>query len=415
MRLRRLKTMALSLLGDQRGVIALKAALAFPALVVLGAGAIDLQRVQASKTRLQDIADAAALAGAADLGLATDGANARERAGAYVRAQLAEWPQSPDVTPVYQVLEEGEERSLRVTLAAHHPSFFMNLLPPGGWNFLVQATATSVGLTPLCVLTIQESGADVMNLKDQSRMNAPACLVHSNRDIAVDGSLVAASVQAVTSARGAISPTAGTGAARVPDPFAGLDLDQARKLLCPAKGAEPIKLSGGSHTLAAGLHCGGVEVYGNASLRLGPGDHFFFGGHLIVKEDARLEGDDLVLFFDKASKFEFKDRSTVNLDGRKTGAYAGIVMGGTRDNTQDFIISSDNVESLLGVIYVPQAKLIVEGKAEVARESAWTVIVAKQLELKGSPSLFVNANYDASDVPVPNGVGPRAGGSRLLN
>jgi hypothetical protein len=122
-----------------------------------------------------------------------------------------------------------------------------------------------------------------------------------------------------------------------------------------------------------------------------------------------------VLFFDKASKFEFKDQAVVNLDGRKEGPYAGIVMGGTRDNTQDFIISADHVESLLGVIYVPSAKLIVEGKSEVAKDSAWTVIVAKEMQMKGSPSLFINANYSASDVPVPAGVGNRAGGSRLID
>ena len=85
-----------------------------------------------------------------------------------------------------------------------------------------------------------------------------------------------------------------------------------------------------------------------------------------------------------------------------------------RGNRQDFIISSDQVESLLGVIYVPDATLIVEGSADVARESAWTVIVSQRLELKGSPQLFINANYTASDVPVPEGVGPSSGGSRLL-
>jgi hypothetical protein len=90
-------------------------------------------------------------------------------------------------------------------------------------------------------------------------------------------------------------------------------------------------------------------------------------------------------------------------------------MASMRDNQQDFLISADHVESLLGVIYVPSARLIVEGTADVARDSAWTVIVARELRLSGSPSLFINANYDASDVPVPSGVGPRTGGSRLIN
>ena len=104
----------------------------------------------------------------------------------------------------------------------------------------------------------------------------------------------------------------------------------------------------------------------------------------------------------------------VNLTGRKRGQYAGIVMGSTRVNTQDFIISADHVRTLLGVIYVPAARLIVEGYQPVAQDSAWTVIVARSMLMKGSPSLIINANYQGASVPVPEGVGPRANRSRLV-
>ncbi len=400
----------------EHGSIALKAALILPCVIVLGAGALDLTQVQATKVRLQDIADSAALASAGDLGLATDGSNATERARSFVQSHLAEWGHAPTVDAAYDIIDVGGQRAIRVTLAANRPSFFANLLPPGGWNFRAQSTATSMGMVPLCVLVTGSSGSKLLNVKDSSKMSAPACMVHSNRDIDVEGgSITAAAVQAVTSARGFISPTAGTGAATVADPFSGLDLDLSKKADCTKEEKEkPLKVSSGTHYVAAGKHCGGIDASGTARIILDPGDHFFLGGHLVVKEDARLEGADVVLFFDKASKFEFKDRAMVSLDGRKAGVFAGMVMGGTRDNTQDFIISADHVESLLGVIYVPAAKLIVEGKADVARDSAWTVIVAEGIQVKGSPSLFINANYEVSDVPVPAGVGPRTGGSRLI-
>ncbi|WP_298747881.1 hypothetical protein, partial [uncultured Brevundimonas sp.] len=291
-----------------------------------------------------------------------------------------------------------------------------NMLPPGGWHFVGDATATSVGMVPLCVLTTGDSGSRILNIKDSGRLAAPACMVHSNRDIDVEGgSIKGAAVQAVTSARGSISPSPGTGAAAIADPFANLDLSRDPALGCASRALlEPLKLRAGLRRISPGVHCGGLEAYGRATVVLEPGEHWFLGGHLIVKEHARLEGDDVVLFFDKGSKFEFKDSAMVRLSGRRTGDYTGIVMGATRDNTQDFIISSDHVESLLGVIYVPNAQLLVEGRAEVARESAWTVIVAQSLQLKGSPSLFINANYNASRVPVPAGVGPRTGSSRLI-
>lgn len=402
---------------SEQGSIALKFAFAGPAVILLGVGGIDLMAVHTAKARLQSIADAAALAGAPALALATDGSAARERADAFVRGQMGEWAEAPTYEASYEILNRGGQRAIRVLLRGHRTSFFANMLPPGGWNFIGDATASTAGLTPLCVLISGSNGAKLLNIKDSSQMKAPACLVHSNRDILVEGgNITAASVQAVTTAGGSISPSASTGAAPIDDPFADLDLerDPALGALCsPMELANRVKVSSGVHYVQAGRHCGGIEAYGAARVVLAPGEHFFLQGALVVKEDARLEGQDVVLFFDTMSKFDFTDRALVSLDGRKTGPYAGIVMGAMRDNRQDFVISADHVESLLGVIYVPSARLIVDGDADVARDSAWTVIVAKEMQMKGAPSLFINANYDATDVPVPAGVGPR-GGARLI-
>lgn len=401
------------------GSIALKFALLGPAVLLVGVGAIDLLAVNAADTRLQDIADSGALAGAPSLALATDGTEARERAASFIDAQMEEWgPEAPTYTATYEIVDRMGQRALRVLLKGHRPSFFASMLPPGGWNFNAEAVASSVGLVPLCVLVTGKTGNNLLRVKDSGRMNAPACLVHSNRDISVEGGLIdAASVQAVTTASGMISPSPSTGAASIDDPFINLDLDKADGLglLCTvADLLKKITVTTGTYTVPPGRHCGGLEASGDARIVLSPGEHFFLKGHLIIRENARLDGTDVVLFFDKASKFDFTDHALVALDGRKSGPYAGIVMGGTRANTQDFVISADNVDSLLGVLYVPSARLIVEGSADVARDSAWTVIVAKEVQLRGSPSLFINANYEASNVPVPAGVGPRAGGVRLI-
>ena len=414
--LRRIANVFARFMRETRGSIALKFAFVGPAIFLLGVGAIDLLAVSTAQGRLQSIADAGALAGAPSLALATDGAAARERAAAFVVGEISQWTDAPTYEATYEIVQQGGQRAIRVLLRGHRPSFFANMLPPGGWHFVGDATASSVGLVPLCVLTTGDDVAKILNVLDTGRLAAPACMVHSNRDIEVEGgSITGAAVQAVTSARGSISPGPGTGAAPIDDPFASLDLDRGPGAACAGRGAvRNLKLALGSRRIPPGMHCGGIEISGTATVVLEPGEHWFLAGPVVVRDDARLEGDDVVLLFDKTSNFAFTDHALVRLSGRKTGDFTGIVMGGTRDNTQDFIISSDNVESLLGVIYVPNARLLVEGRADVARDSAWTVIVAESLLLRGSPSLFINANYDASDVPVPNGVGPRAGGSRLI-
>ncbi|NBW09136.1 MAG: pilus assembly protein [Caulobacteraceae bacterium] len=399
---------------DERGNIALMFALCGPAVILLSVGAIDLAHVQSSRVRLQDVADTAALAGANELGLAINEKAAIERAEAFVRGHVAEWDGAPEIQTDVTVFSRDGQRVIQVVLKGHNPSFFANLLPPGGWNYEAQARAVAVGLTPLCVLVSGDAGSKLLNIKDSGRISAPKCLVHSNRDILVEGgSLEAYQVQAVTSARGIISPDPGTGARPIDDPFKTLSLKEQSP--CPLVDiAVPDVLTGTFH-LAPGVHCGQFKMAGDSVLVLDPGEHWFLEGKLEMKGNSRLEGNDVVLFFDKKSKFDFKDHSTVNLDGRKRGAWAGMVMVAARGNTQDFGISSDHVESLLGVIYVPDAQLIVEGgKADIARDSAWTVIVARSLQLKGAPSLIINANYASTDVPVPTGVGPRDGGSQLV-
>ena len=429
--LTRLRTFRLALgqlKHDISGAIALKFALAVPGLALLAIGAIDLTAVNATRDHLQDVADSAALAGAPSLSLATDGAAARERALAFFEAQMTQWPNPPKVEPTATIIDQGGQRAIRVVLKGHRASFFGSMLPPGGWHFTAQATASTVGLVPLCVLVTGGSLDKGLSLKQSPNMTARGCMVHSNQDIAVEGgSIAAARVQAVGTATGVISPTPGTGAAPIADPFASLNLssNQPCDVNVAVGGVGGVSLAGGNGLgvsllsgvtrLPPGVHCGAMLFGGTSELILEPGDHWFIGSVLTINGNAKLTGRDVVLFFDKPSRFNFSGQARINLSGRESGTYAGMVMGATRDNIQMFSIDADNVEALLGVIYIPEARLVIDGSANIARDSAWTVIVAKYLELKGSPTLHINSNYNTSSIPVPAGVGPNAGGAHLID
>lgn len=90
---------------DTRGSIAIKFALALPALTVISLGAIDLNAVHSEKSRLQDIADSAALAGGRELALAVDELGPIERAETFVLTHLAEWDQAPTIVPNIEVAD----------------------------------------------------------------------------------------------------------------------------------------------------------------------------------------------------------------------------------------------------------------------------------------------------------------------
>lgn len=393
------------LANDRGGNVITTFALATPVIAILALGGVDLASVSADKQKLQDIADNAALLAAKQLGMA-DNNGLAERTKAVIASQLGDL--SSRLTYTATVTPDTEEGLVQVQLTANRSSFFANMLPPGGWNFTITSNAQQMGTTPLCVLSFGAGKSDIINLKDNAKVLAPGCLVHSNSDVKVEGSanLSAGIIQAAGLASGSISPSPQTDAPAIPDPFAGMSITPPGGLCSPLDlVAELLPI-----ILAPGVHCGNISAMKTSTITLLPGEHYFQKGNLELKENATLNGDNVVLIFGKDAKFDFKDSSKINLRGRRQGAYAGFVIATTRDNTNVFEISSSAARELLGTVYIPNAELLVLGKNKnkIADQSAWTVIVARSMQLKENPDLVINKNYAGANVPVPGGVGDKA-------
>ena len=416
----RIRGLLQRLLRETRGSIALNFALAVPAVAMLSVGAIDLLAVMSAKTRLQAIADAAALAAAPALGLAADDAVARGRAEAFVVAQLSQWAGAPTVEAEYEVIEQDEQRAIQVRLEGHRISFFANMLPPGGWRFEALATAAPVGKTPLCVLVIGPRTNNI-DIRDSSRLMAPRCGIHSNTNIFGGNAarIEGRRIQAVgTAGGGTMTPAPGERAAPIADPFVAMTV---RSLSCAGGPTKPVTFEGGTHYFAPGTHCSPIIVKRRTTLVLMPGDHLFHGS-LKLEANARLEGEDVFLHINTATGTpDFTaDGARVNLVGRKSGPYAGMVMASVWSGQPVLTLPGENVERLLGVVYLRTGFLQVNGTGVAAGDSAWTVIVARRVISTGTARIQINADYGSSDVPVPNGVGPNAGGlggagTRLVN
>lgn len=142
-----------------------------------------------------------------------------DRSKAFALAQLNGVDTLSSVTADAEVVNNGT--GIKVTLLGVRGSFFGDLLPPGGFKTKASSTAVTMNGFPLCVLAQQSSGSKVLNLIDSAKIQGNGCLVHSNRDIAVESTstLVAGSVQASGSTSGTITPKAAVGAPTTPDPF----------------------------------------------------------------------------------------------------------------------------------------------------------------------------------------------------
>ena len=121
--------------------------------------------------------------------------------------------------------------------------------------------------------------------------------------------------------------------------------------------------------------------------------------------------------------------TTISLTAPRSGIMAGILMFDDRHvgnpiipplglnlaipllplgvKLRQYRIISDDARVLLGTIYLPGGRLVIDSKKAVADRSAYTVIVANRVELFEGPNLFLNTDYASTDIPLPKGIGPQ--------
>ena len=122
-----------------------------------------------------------------------------------------------------------------------------------------------------------------------------------------------------------------------------------------------------------------------------------------------MQGENVGFYFDGAkATFDFGVSTQVNLTAPKSGSMSGILFFEARNSVanRDFVIRSKDAERFEGTVYLPKGRFVVDKASRVGQLSDWTAIIARQIEIKNGPSLQINADYGASDIPVPNGIGP---------
>jgi hypothetical protein len=389
----------------QRGQLAVITGLVALPLCMVVAMSVELVALSSERARMQAAVDVAALAGASQLAVSGNLANA-----SFDYAENFALQQLQDLSPRLKmkfVAQQDESGGFVVDAIGSRDSFFGNLVPPGGFIIRVKAIAETLSQQPLCILSLQNNHSGVsIEAKSTSAIRAQNCLIHANGEIQTrqNGTIQAGSIQSTGTATGVgFAPAAHSGALQVPDPFK--DRSIPRAAACSAQGSQFVKLYGprGNFTLLPGVHREKIVVSGISALSLIRGQHTFCAG-LTVQGNSRLFGDDVVLIFDDGSLVA-KDNVSIRLSGRETGPWAGFVVVSRRENDDDMKISSSQVDQLLGTIYLPGSDLIIDAVSAVAEASSWSVVVAKSVITDKNGGLTINSDYVGSGVPVPVGVG----------
>jgi len=397
------------------GNVALIAALATP--VVLGCMALALDSVNAWSTsdNLQAAADGAALAAAHELPLrSTNQATITTVVENYAHANVA---RTTRLTQISSTILDNRA-GVRVELSARLDSIFGNLFRPDGYAPHVTATARLSGGAPLCALALESSQPNAVRLDRSAHIMAPNCAVVSNSTSPQGMSVInSAQIRAtmICSAGGTAggssgySPQAITDCPVIPDPLEGRPEPAAG-------GCDHLLVLQvvGNVNLRPGVYCGGITVLPGATANLAPGVYVIKNGPLLVLGNGALVGRNVGFYFvGDLSVMNLSANSRIDLTAPRDGDMAGFLFFANRVlltgslNLRHFRISSDNARNLLGTIYLRDGQLDIDSNRPIADRSAYTVIVARRISVSAGPDLYLNTDYDGTDIPVPHGVGPR--------
>ena len=400
----------------ERGGVALLLGLALPVLVLSVGAVVEYGSLTSRRATLQAAADAGALSAARELTLAAvDAAQVQSVARDAVHGALGvdrDGTQgAPMVTATVGDSSGAARTSVTISVRETVTSVFGRAFILPETELTVNAVARLSNRSKICVVGLEPRASEAIRLDSNARLSANGCSVHSNsthqEGIKAQSNAVLSSTTLICSAGGIRGGSSNVRGPRVPDcpaisnPMADRDPPPVDPL-CRATD----KRVEANATLQPGTYCKGLFIGADARVTFSPGVYVIKDGVLRIDSNADVWGRNVGFHFvGNDARFEFTSNARVNLGAPKDGPMAGILFYGDPNGTaeREFKITSNYANTLVGTIYLPKDRFVVDSSQPVADQSAWTAIVVKRMTLLAQPHLVLNTNYSQTDVPVPQG------------
>ena len=397
------------LVSNNQGNITIIFALTLPVVLMLVGFSIDYAFASLQQKQLQNAVDAGALAAAREYNLADrNDSELQSVAQSTVVANLGDGVPSPK----FEFSAARDDATVKLKAVLPVKSFFGEVFGLKIETVTAEAQAVVVGSTRVCVIGLDPKKAGTISLESSARLTGNGCAVYSN-------SSSAQSIAAKNNSRLRASLTCSAGG------YTGSSLNYEPEPLtdCPAfddplAGRPEPHVTGGClktdlqivdtiATLSPGIYCGGIHIQGASKVTLRPGIYVMDNGPLDVEDTSALIGENVGFYLKgNLGRFKFTVGTEIELSAPEDGDMAGLLFFETRNKTAQgtHSILSNNARLLLGTIYLPKSKLVIDADAPVADQSAYTAIVAREVKLFSGPHLILNTDYSATEVPVPDGI-----------
>ncbi|HEX2257664.1 MAG TPA: TadG family pilus assembly protein [Afifellaceae bacterium] len=398
---------------DENGAVAVIAGAAIAAAVGLAAFTVDLSNAYSVQSRLQNAADAAALAAAQKLGTSeeealalalefaqknvssTDGAVTSKADVVFGQYDLATRTFMPGAQP-YNAVRVWTRRTSSSGNAVN--TYFGGIF--GVDSIDVDAEAVAVLTRPVaCVYALQAFGTNTFEATGSGAVRVPNCgiQVDSPEEPAMaTGGAASIAGKRICAPGGyagrKITPTPETECALDPDPLAGLP-EPPRPSNCDREN-ETIS---NPMVLLPGKYCGEIRITSGAQVTLSPGTYYFEAANFVVDGSASMEGDEVLLFFDKDSEFSLTASNLLRLTAPTTGKWRGISIFQSRQGstTRSGTITGDRELHIGGTIYTPKLDLYMTGNSSLHTTMEVGYVIANTFAFNGSSEAILDMHGSA--------------------
>lgn len=390
------------------GSVAIIFSLAAPVVLAMGASAVEYSSLSNHRSQLQDAVDAATLAATRELSLSNANEGTVEQVlETVVAAHMLDAPSVPSL----QSSIDRDSMTVTVEATMEVALTFGSLLGMDAVTIGVRAAGQALGQPNICVLGLHSSSAETIYLGAHSQLTGNDCAVFSN---STSSSGIRGAGQSLLSSSTTCTAGGFDGGQRNFNPMPFVDCPRFEDPLLHREPPEVAgcdftgtNITGGTHTLYSGVYCGGLELGGNADVRFSPGVYIIKDGEFRALSNVRMAGLHVGFYLSGAgTRFYFGPNVHIDFEAPVDGDMAGLLFFSDRaqSGSVENEIKSNFAHNLVGTVYLPRAELHVKASRPVASESAYTAIVVNRLELTVRPHLVLNADYDETDVPVPDGI-----------
>jgi len=400
---------SIRMIRDSRGSVSMLFTLSLIAIVGALGLAIDLGRLYSSHQKMQQIVDAAALAGAQ--GSTMTEAERLAAAQLYLNTETLK---DPDLAASLGRVSV-DNSAVRVALESHVNDMFMPALADQFSSTLVSTSAAAAfgvaasSLGQACILALNQTDAWGVNMGSASVLNANCGLkVNNSGDRAINlgsGTMTTAVTAVVgaweTNSSFTYAPAPVNAPLAMPDPLAAL--------VAPVVGGctytNKVVTSSDPSTLDPGVYCGGLEIATRNLVTFNPGAYIIQGGAFKMSSSSQAAGTGVFFYLaGDGAVINWGSDVHVTFTAPVSGPAKGMLLWVSGTQSVANVFGSHSSSVLEGTIYSPNTPVDIGCNAIVGSNADWTVWVVRSLEVSSNATLYVQANYALSTTPLPDGL-----------